>query len=311
MESATTTPVPKRTWRNRLGRLLALTGFGIVAWLIVSYLAVRQLTRRVASIREEPVPSIAWGKIEPLRLTSKDGQELGAWYFEGRADRPLVLILHGNGGNRSICLPEAEYIAKTGSPVLMISFRAHGDSTGELNDFGYGGRHDVIAAVEWLHERHPGRPVVIWGRSMGSAAALFAAGDLGDQVSGFILECPYQDLHIATRNRTRRVLPPGLEYVAYAGLSTVAPLVLPHTDDISPLKAAANVSKSARVLVMAGGADNRATPEEARAIANAIGENAELVVVDQAGHMGVRFVDPETFQRTVFGLLDQCSPPKK
>ena len=47
-------------------------------------------------------------------------------------------------------------LALSGYPILMISLRAHGDSTGEFNDIGYGA-HDVVAAVEFLERRHPGR----------------------------------------------------------------------------------------------------------------------------------------------------------
>ena len=170
MKSETGTTAPKRSWRWRLARMLVLGVFAVAVWLTASFFAVRQLTRRVEPVRAEPVPAVALGEITAFRLATGDAHELGAWFFEGRPDRPLVLILHGNGASRSMCLPEAALAGKAGSPVLLISFRAHGDSTGELNDFGYGGRHDVIAAVRWLRERHPGRPVVLWGRSMGAAA---------------------------------------------------------------------------------------------------------------------------------------------
>ena len=51
-----------------------------------------------------------------------------------------------------------------------------------------------IAAVEFLKARKPDRPVVIMGTSLGAAAAVFAAGELGHRVAGYILESPYQDL---------------------------------------------------------------------------------------------------------------------
>ena len=79
--------------------------------------------------------------------------------------------------------------------------RAHGDSTGEFDDAGYGARRDVCAAVEFLERRRPGRPVIVDGNSLGSAAAIFAAGELGHRVAAYILECPYQDLKIAVWNR--------------------------------------------------------------------------------------------------------------
>jgi len=296
-------PDRKRKWRKRMKWLLAISVLGVMLWLLASYVAVCRLTHRAEPSRPEPTPTIAWGAVSPHRLTTAGGNEVGAWFLDGAPDRPLVLLLHGNGASRSACLPEAELAAKAGSPVLMISFRAHGDSTGEVNDFGYSGRQDVMAAMDWLRERHPGRPVVIWGRSLGAAAALFAAEELGNRVSGYILECPYQDLRTATRNRTRMYLPPVLEFVAYLGFAIVVPAVLPDIDAISPLKAAPQVPASARVLILAGSADQRARPEEAEAIAKAIGGQAELVIVEGGDHLQLAEADPKGYQDAILGFL--------
>src|SRR5437016_12545555 len=117
----------------------------------------------------------------------------------------------------------------------MISLRAPGDSTGDFNDIGFSARHDVIAAVEFLERRRPGRPVVVLGVSLGAAAAIFAAGELGHRVQGYILESPYQDLKVAVRNRVETYLPPVVDRLAYQGLLTVGPLVIRELEKISPV----------------------------------------------------------------------------
>jgi pimeloyl-ACP methyl ester carboxylesterase len=237
-----------------------------------------------------------------------DGHELGGWFAAGEPGRPVVVLLHGNGGTRTGCLPQAEFLAGHGYPVLLVTLRAHGDSTGERNDFGLGARADVVAAVDWLGANHPGRPVVLWGRSLGSAAALFAAAELGGRARGYVLECPYRDLRTAVRNRTRSALPPVVVWVAYAGLSVTAPLVLPDADQISPLVAAAGVPPGTPVLVLAGGADRRATPADARAIADRLGPAAELVVIDGADHLDLEPAAPDRYHAAVLGLLAKCGP---
>jgi alpha-beta hydrolase superfamily lysophospholipase len=289
-----------RKWGRRL---LALAAVGVGLWLLASYLVAYRLTRRPHPVRPEPVPAVAWGTLEPLRLATTDGQELGAWYVPGRPDRPPVLLLHGNGGTRGSCLDLAELVAAAGHPVLLVTLRAHGDSTGAVNDLGLGARHDVIAAVRWLEAKHAGRPVVLWGRSLGAAAALFAAKDLGPRVAGYVLECPYQDLRTAVRNRTHFYLPPVADRVAYAGLALTAPLVLGDVDAISPLEAASGIPPGTPVLVLAGGADQRATPGDARAIADRIGPNAELVVIDGGDHLTLHQADPGKYRAAVLGFL--------
>lgn len=297
----------RRKW---LRRALALAGLAVLAWLAVSFAVAHRLTRRAAPLSPEPVPAVAWGTAEPLNLNTPDGQALGAWFSAGRPDRPAVVLLHGNGGNRTATLPQAELLATAGYPVLAVTLRAHGDSTGDVNDFGLSARNDVLAAVEWVETHHRGMPVVVWGRSLGSAAALFAAGEPGPRVSGYVLEYPFRDLRTAVWNRLRTRLPWGVRHAAYAGLRLTAPLVLPDFDRISPLDAAsggaARGAGTRPVLVLAGSADSRAPPDDARAIAERIGPRAELVVIEGGDHLALDAPDPARYRATVLGFLAKC-----
>ncbi len=251
------------------------------------------------------IPLTTWGKIESFRITTEDREELGAWFIDGSPQEPLILLLHGNGGRRQNCLKQAEFLGKHGCPVLIITLRAHGDSTGQFNDFGYSARHDVKAAVQWLKKKCPNGSIVVWGSSLGAAAAIFAAKDLGNQVNGYILECPYQDLHTAARNRTKVYLPPLLDHVAYFGLLAVSPLVLSNADQISPLNAVTAMPSDIPVLIMAGGADRRARPEEADAIYRRIQGQAEFVVFEGADHMELLKKDPEQYKQRVLAFLSK------
>jgi alpha-beta hydrolase superfamily lysophospholipase len=294
------------TRRKWLRRMIAFVVLGILAWLAVSYAVAYRLTRRAAPLTPEPVPAVDWGTAEPLSLNTSDDQALGAWFFPGRADRAAVILLHGNGANRTATLPQAELLASDGYPALAVTLRAHGDSTGDVNDFGLSARHDVIAAVEWIETHRPGRPVVVWGRSLGSAAALFAAAELGPRVRGYVLECPYRDLRTAVWNRLRTRLPWGFSHAAFAGLRLTAPLVLPDFDRISPREAASDVPRETPVLVLSGTADHRATPDEAREIADRLDPRAELAVIEGGDHLQLEQPDPARYRATVLGFLAKC-----
>lgn len=173
--------------------LMVLVGIWLAASLAVAY----RFTHRQRPIAVEPPPSTAWGEVASFQISSSDGEQLGAWFIDGDETLPIVLFLHGNGACRSNCASSAEILVSNRYPVLMLSLRCHGDSTGEFNDFGYSARHDVLAAVDWLSQHHPEKQIVVWGQSLGSAAAIFAAKQLENRVSGYIFECPYQDLHTA------------------------------------------------------------------------------------------------------------------
>jgi alpha-beta hydrolase superfamily lysophospholipase len=212
-----------RVSRRRLRRGIVTVLAILTSWLLVSSAVAYRLTHRLHARGDEPAPSPAWGRLESHRIATRDGQELGAWFVAGHDDAPGVVVLHGHKGRRWNSLSRAELLAAHGCAVLMISLRAHGDSTGDYDDIGFGARNDVVAAVEFLEARRPGRPVIVEGSSMGAAAAVFAAAELGRRVRGYILESPYQDLEVAVWNRVELALPPLLRQVAYAGLKAVAP----------------------------------------------------------------------------------------
>jgi alpha-beta hydrolase superfamily lysophospholipase len=300
--------LPQFTRRRAVRRLIVIATIACAGWLLLSATTVYLLTHRLGSRSSaEPVPSVDWGRLESHRLATGDGEEVGAWFVDGRPEAPGVLVLHGHKGQRRNSLIRAKVLASQGYAVLMITLRAHGDSTGYFDDIGFGARHDVIAAVGFLEARRPGRPVIVDGNSMGAAAAVFAAGELAHRVRGYILESPYRDLKTAVWNRIGLVLPPVLSHVAYAGLNLVSPLVVPHLDEISPLRAIAGIPEDVPVLILAGAADGRARPEEARALHNRVASHGKLVFVPGAGHGDLLHAARDLYTQTVLEFCREVS----
>jgi alpha-beta hydrolase superfamily lysophospholipase len=297
----TASPPTRRRW----GRFVVKwTVWAVVAWFAVSCVVVHQLTRRPTGKFDEHLPKNAPAGNQSIRLTTSDGQELGAWFSPGDHDKPIVIAFHGNVGSRSGEASRQDFLFQNGYAVLRVTQRAHGDSTGESNDFGWSNRHDAVAAVEWAKANHPGRPIVVWGHSLGSATALFAAKMLGESVRAYILESPYRDLLTATRNRTRMSLPPVLDHIAYAGLRTAAIVMLPNATTISPYNAAANVPVTAKVLILSGELDRHATLPEAEDIHFQLGARSQWVVIPGARHGQLQAIDPEKFRSIVLNFLE-------
>lgn len=275
-------------------------------WFLSAFLFVFLFTHRIMGRSGEPTPKLDWGQVESFRLPTCDGEDLGAWYVDNSAGAgPAVLFLHGVKANRYQLLGVAGEFHKRGCPVMLISHRGHGDSSGGMNDIGYSCGPDVVAAVDWLRQRNPGRKIVIWGTSMGAASALFAAEALGDKVAGYILECPYQNLHVATRNRTKAFLPPGVEAAVYHTLCLVGPTCLPDLDRIAPEDAAAKIPAGTPVLIFAGENDYLARPEESHAIAAKIGANAKVVVAPGGRHTNLWHSNRELITSEVDAFLDK------
>jgi uncharacterized protein len=296
-----------RPTRRRLRWLGIVAVLLPVLWLLVSLLFVHILTRRPHSQFAEPAPTVVWGSFEEHQLQTSDGETLGAWLQRGSPDGPSVLVLHGNRGCRRDGLLAAEFYAGQGCSVLLVSLRAHGDSSGEVNDFGYSARHDVVAAVQFLEKERPGRRIVVNGTSMGAAAAIFASAELGERVSGYVLESPYRDLHRAVRNRTALYLPPVLDRIAYTGVVLVGPLILPDVERISPLNHVEDIPPSVPVLFLSGTKDERASSSEAQELCDRIAGHARLVLFEGAGHGCLIRADARLYGEAVTKLLHEAA----
>jgi pimeloyl-ACP methyl ester carboxylesterase len=296
-----------RPTRRRLRWLGISTLLLLALWLLGSLLVVYVLTRRPHALFAEHSPTVTWGVLEEHRLRTSDGESLGAWFQRGSGEGPSVVVLPGYRGCRQNGLPAAKFFASQGCAVLLVSLRAHGDSTGDRNDFGYSARRDVVAAVEFLEKERPGRPILVNGTSMGAAAAIFASGELGERVSGYVLESPYRDLYQAVRNRTALFLPPVLDRIAYSGIAVVGPLVLPEADHIAPIDHVTGIPPSVPVLFLSGTRDERAFSSEAQALCDRIAGHARVALFEGAGHGHLILEDPRRYAEVVTPLVREVA----
>ena len=276
----------------------------LAGWLGSSGVMTWKFTHRSGEAAPEPLPEVAWAKFEEHRLSTSDGEQIGAWLIRQDQPRGCVLVLHANGGSRGSRLNVVRFIAELQFNVLAITLRAHGDSTGELNDFGWSARHDVVAAVDFLEQQFPDQPIFVVGRSLGAAAAIFAAESLGPRVAGYFLEQPYKDLDSALWNRLQIRLPPLLDWTAYQGMRLWAPCFLPvDMDEISPFRHAARIPQGARVVVLAGDADQRVRLDETTLLFSQVVTHGRIVIFPGVKHRRLMSADPELYQYSLREFL--------
>ncbi len=299
--------------RRRLVRLLLRAALAlIVLWLAAGAFASWKLTRRPRSPFDEPPPTIDGRVMQNHRLYTSDGEEVGAWFLTGHAGRGTVLFLHGIGGSRSMFSNLFAPLARDGYGVLAVSLRSHGDSTGAAHDVGYSARHDVISAVEFLERERPGEPIVVCGSSFGGAAAAYASAELGVRVHAYVFDSLYADLRSALWNRLDHYLPPGLDYLAYAGFRLWAPVFLPvKLDLLRPCDPVSQIPESIPLVFAAGSKDFRSPPSEARAMYETVQSHAKFVEFPGAGHSLLNANDPATYVRNLEVLFSEESAPEE
>mgnify|MGYP001584041613 CR=1 FL=1 len=143
-----------------------------------------------------------------IEFRSTDGVPLKGWYLpaEGLA-RGTFIYCHGLNRTRVEMLPRAQFGRQIGYNGLLFDLRHHGQSGGEITTLGYQERLDVLGAVRYaLTEEKAARPIIIWGVSMGAAAALMAAADSPD-ISAVISDSSFLSLSDTVQHHWKLFLP--------------------------------------------------------------------------------------------------------
>ena len=193
------------------------------------------------------------------------------------------------------------------APVLMISLRAHGDSTGDYHDVGFGHAEMCGQLSSSWNAVGPANQSLSWAPRWEPPRRCSQPVSSVGGVHGYVLESPYRDLRTAAWNRTEVYLPPVLSHAAYAGLRIVGPLFLPHLNEISPLKAISGIPEDVPVLILAGDADQLARPEEAQALHRQVMTHGWLVFFTGAGHHDLQTSAPRLFDGTLIAFCRAIS----
>ena len=114
---------------------------------------------------------------EPLSLTASDGVILRAWWIPGpAAESPVMLCLHGNGGNLSHRTDKMRLFHDAGAAQLWLDWRGYGESGGRPSEPGL--YRDALAGWAWLNalKSVPPDRLVLYGESLGCGPAIELAG---------------------------------------------------------------------------------------------------------------------------------------
>ena len=144
-----------------------------------------------------PVPSPPPAPLEEVRLDLATGERVGAWALAApglRPEAPVVLFFHGNGENLETLRWAGffEELDGLGVAVLATDFPGYGRSTGTPSEEGLIATGE--AALAWARERHPERPVVVAGWSLGAALAIALVARHPGEVRGLIALSPWTTL---------------------------------------------------------------------------------------------------------------------
>ncbi len=242
---------------------------------------------------------------EDVTLTTSDGLNLAAWYLPNDAARGTVIYCHGHTNHRGQMLEQAAFLHENGFSGLLIDFRRHGDSEGDLTTFGYYEWRDVQAAVSYaVDEQGEGGPVILWGISMGAATALLAASEISG-VDAVIAESSFYAASETLRSDLNRMF--GLPTVPFGFLtSTITELRVGIKIDDLDIGRAVSGLDGMPVLLVGGSADRRMPlSNNERLFEQISGAGKEIYVAEGATHGDIWEMDREAYAEKVLAFLEK------
>ena len=131
---------------------------------------------------------------EELHITSRDGLNLYARYYEKAPGLPIEILCHGyrGCGERDMSAGISRAFALDRN-AIVIDHRASGKSDGHTITFGIKERHDCHSWIRYAIERFGDDvKLIIGGVSMGAATVMMTAGDqLPKTVICVLADCGY------------------------------------------------------------------------------------------------------------------------
>ncbi len=299
---------------KRVRTISIFVGSGIAVWLVlcavIGVVAVEEALHPARlSLSAENIGHAATiaradhAVLVDVEIPARDGEVLRAWSV-----RPLdwngdaVILLHGQGDNRSGMLGPAQMLLRHGFAVLLPDARAHGMSGGQVVTYGVLEAEDVRRWFEWLKQSESPHCIDGIGDSMGGAELLRSL----DAEHGFcavVAESAFSSFREAAYDRLghqfstgpwlgRTLLRPALIVgMAYARLR--------YEVDFRRADPAGSVAAShVPVLLIHGLADMNLPPRHSEMI-KAANPTAVLWEPVGAGHCGASNAAPAEYERRV------------
>lgn len=222
-----------------------------------------------------------------ISFTPRDGgapvQLHALWLPQARADAPVVLYLHGARWDVLSSSFRMRRLHALGVSVLGIDYRGFGRSSDALPSEA-SAYEDAHAAWQWLRERHPQQPRLIYGHSLGGAIAVHLAAEVNDE-SGLIVEGAFTSI-------------PDVVSTLRFGWLPLKPLITQRFDAAERI---ADVGSP--VLVVHGARDQLIQPALGRALFERAREPKRFILADGGTHHNAQAVARDEVREALVSLF--------
>ncbi len=212
-----------------------------------------------------------------------------------------VLLFPGKGDCKgSQLLAPAQVLHTLGYNLLLTDFRGVGGSSGNTSTLGIREAKDVALTVRYAQAQKLKSPLILYGVSMGSVAALKAVAQEKITVDALILELPFARLLDAVRSRLRVL---GLPTFAIAEMIVFWGSVQHGVNGFihNPVTYASQIH--CPTLLLHGQLDKWTSTVEIKELFRNLKGVKQLVIFPNAGHQLLVTADKKLWQQTVDQFL--------
>ena len=246
-----------------------------------------------------------------VRFKSADGTRLAGWIKPHDNPIATVILVHGLGVNHTVLANRAFRLWQRRFSVMLLDFRACGESEGSTSTCGVREVEDLSAAVD-LCLRQPefhNAPIVALADSLGGTVALAAAAQR-PEIKAVFTDCAPMSL--------RSAIDKG--FGVYTGLPALPfrravvwaaeRITRENVDDFSVEDSVARIAPSA-VCLAHGHLDPLVDVADAHRMYQRAGEPRELWLEPDVGHVLASQIDPDDYANRVADFFKRSVAPDR
>ena len=140
---------------------------------------------------------------DTVQLKTQNGTAIDCWYSPvDSSSKGTVILFHGLSANKGMVISEANEFRYLGYDIMLVDFRAHGNSGGNTTTLGIRESEEVKLAYDFVNGKNP-RNIFLWGNSMGAVVVAKGIADYDLKPAGVILEMPFASMQSLLRAKAR------------------------------------------------------------------------------------------------------------
>lgn len=241
---------------------------------------------------------------DTVTLKTQNGIFIDAWYAKpDSAAKGTVIFFHGIMANKGMLLAEAAEFRYLGYNVMLVDFRAHGNSGGHITTIGVKESEEVKLAYDHIVQLGE-KNIFLYGSSMGAVVVAKAIADYDLKPAGAFLDMPFASMQSHLRARARLLGFRGFGEKPFGFLVTMWIGIERGFNGFKD-QTTRYVSKiNCPVLMQWGAADSYVLKSETDRIYSALASSGKkLAIYDQAGHESLLQNDPVKWRMEVEEFL--------